>query len=215
MCLIVTLTFGTGTLLHYTKYIKACLFSLICIPMGHHALKKTKLRLESYDRNPTARCPMRDRLRRLQHKHAKRCIPVDRLARTRTHRRISLDTKSAVYAIHSRTRGDRIYIGITYGSAWYRFKEHLKAARRYLNIPPEARDRGNSAHALYRVWGKYGIQDSPLKPLLVLGKPTDFAGQEEFHAQMDYYEDYFIDVAKSLAPRDYNVHNTNEAKAAP
>ena len=29
---------------------------------------------------------------------------------------------------------------------------------------------------------------------------------------MDHHEAYFNDVGKTLAPRGYNVHNTNEAK---
>ncbi len=137
------------------------------IPSGQHELKKAKVRLEGFHQTPTARCYMRSRLRRLQFKHAKRRMPVNKYASTNTHRRISLSTKCVVYAIYFRTRGDRIYIGITFQSSWQRFKGHLTAARRYLSIPPQARDHGKSTHALYRVWGKYGIKDSALMPLLV------------------------------------------------
>ncbi|DBA82066.1 TPA: hypothetical protein ACH3X2_006810 [Trebouxia sp. C0005] len=139
-------------------------------------------------------------------------MPVNRYAGTNTHRKISLNTRCVIYAIYSRTRGDRIYIGITYQSSWQRFKGHLKAARRYLNVPPQARDHGKATHALYRVWGKYGIKDSALMPLLVLGRPGDFADRADFHARMDHHEAYFIDVAKTLSPRGYNVRNTNQAK---
>ncbi len=186
------------------------------IPSGQHELKKAKVRLEGFHQNPTARCHMRSRLRRLQFKHAKQCIPVNRYASTNTHWRISLSTKCVVYAYvvyaYSRTRGDRIYIGITVQSSWQRFRGHLTAAKRYLSIPPQARDHGKSTHALYRVWGKYGIKDSALMPLLVIGKPTDFVDKEDFHARMDHHEAYFIDVAKTLSPRGYNVRNTNQTK---
>ena len=49
-------------------------------------------------------------------------------------------------------------------------------------------------------------------PLLVLGRPSEFADQNDFHARMDHHEAYFIDVAKTLSPRGYNVRNTNQAK---
>ncbi len=198
--------------LHKVKPLFSDLHLCHTMPSSQHELKKTKVRLEGLHQTPTARCHMRSRLRRLQYKHAQRCIPVNRFASTNTHQKISLNTRCVIYAIYSRTRGDCIHIGITYHSAWQRFKEHLKAARKYLNVPPQARDHGKATHALYRVWGKYGIKDSALMPLLVLGRPSNFADKDDFHARMDHHEAYFIDVAKTLSPRGYNVRTTNQAK---
>ena len=198
--------------LHPVKPLFSDLHLCHTIPSGQRELKKAKVRLEGFHQNPTARCHMRSRLRRLQYKHAKRCMPVNRYASTNTHRKISLKTRCIVYAIYSRTRGDRIYIGITFQSSWQRFKGHLKAARKYLSVPPQARDHGKATHALYRVWGRYGIKDSALMPLLVLRRPNEFADKDDFHARVDHHEAYFIDVAKTLPPRGYNVRNTNQAK---
>ena len=59
-------------------------------PNGQHELKKTKVRLEGLQQNPTALCHMRSRL---QYRHAKQCIPLNRCAGTNTHRKISLNTR--------------------------------------------------------------------------------------------------------------------------
>ncbi len=66
--------------LHKAKPLFSDLHLCHTIPSGQHELKKTKVRLEGLHQNPTARCHMRSRLRRLQYKHAKQCIPVNRFA---------------------------------------------------------------------------------------------------------------------------------------
>ena len=95
------------------------------IPSGREQLKKAKLRLESYQKNKTAKWRMRRRLEHVQYTHAKSRIPVDPHNPTRTHRRISLDTEGVVYAMYSRKYGDRVYVGITSFSAYHRYKQHL------------------------------------------------------------------------------------------
>ncbi len=184
------------------------------IPSGREQLKKAKLRLESYQKNKTAKCRMRRRLEYVQYTHAKSRIPVDPHNPTRTHRRISLDTEGVVYAMYSRKYGDRVYVGITSFSAYHWYKQHLRAAKRYLLTPPEGRDRYNSTHALYRVWGNYGTRDTAIIPLQVVGKHEDYANSADFHAHNDHHEAWWMNTLKTIQPRGFNVRNIAYVKRA-
>lgn len=177
------------------------------LPSGKVALRPVKRHLESYAYNPTAACDMRSRLFHAQYRHARSQVPLDLGEHTYTHRHISLDTRCVVYAIYHRKYSDRIYVGLTYGSAWQRLKDHFSAARTFLRRPGEAHSMYNMSHQLYRIWGKYGLKDFAIMPLQVCGKPSDYRNSKEFAHKCAHIEAFWIDTLKTIQPRGYNVRN--------
>ena len=81
------------------------------IPFGQRPMKKARLRLEAYNRNPNASCRMRKRLEHLHFKHTYQSARQRHVPHRR--RRVSIHKPCVVYAMYSRSKGDRVYIGIT------------------------------------------------------------------------------------------------------
>ena len=182
------------------------------IPFGPRQMRSARLRLEAYNRNPNAKCRMQKRLEHLQFKHSYRAAQQRHVSRR--DRPISIHWPCVVYAIYSRGKGDRVYIGITYRSAWRRNQTHYNHARVYRRLPPEARNHYNSTHALYRTWGQHGLKDGGLIVLETLGRPSDYRDAADFHAQKDHVEASWINImiAKSSSPRGFNGRGISHNK---
>lgn len=179
------------------------------IPTGRVGLRRVKNTLEHYLYNPSADCRNHKLLLHARYRHAKAQV-LELQAQGKRH--ISLDTECVVYVIYHRKHSHRRYVGLTYRSAWERFKSHLADARAHMRRPKEAHNLYDMSHQLYRIMGRFGVGDLGLMVLEVCGRPSDYSDYKDFAKRNADLERWWINTLDATAPNGYNIRNTSWLK---
>ena len=124
------------------------------------------------------------------------------------HAPIRLTARGVVYIIYSRDpKEDRMYTGLTHGTCIKRIKQHKNAARAHMRRPARRRGIHKRAHLLYRKWGESGLRNWAIFPIEKL--PDEHISPREFARRYAARENFWIDTAKTLDERGFNVRGDN------